>query len=417
MLIVIEAPGKVAHLRSILRKIGFDGSVLATGGHIYRTPKSLYPVYINHNLEPTKLEWTHPEYVDHLVMSLGEAEEIIIATDPDSEGHLIATDVANLARKENPDIKISRMYMFGMDEHHVFDALNNTLEYDESRALPAMRRRSIDRLIAASMSDPDKKIFIGRVMAQTLNAMQHDEGMISEPVDTIMTGTEFMYHISRKMDVNPIKISEHMQKLYESGRMSYPRSDSQRVTAYASHHVADMYGAYVKPDEYIDDGAHPAPYPISKSDIDVPYEYMSGEDATLSAISRHWCRAGKGGPFIPMDGQHPESPEQKTMRYMMTNNVGRPGTTPHIANRIVEHYGLINKRGEINEKGIQFLRKGIPVVLDGIPEKISKWIDFGGNIQSVLEGSKLWDIVSENMNSEPCSKLGSAYEGEISFAM
>lgn len=107
-LIFIEASGKAAAWSRITTAMHMKAKVIATGGHVCRFPDGLFPLGID--LQPGKPvdpgRMFLPEKIKHIMASVSETPEncpILIATDNDTEGDVIAYDLANVILKKFPE--------------------------------------------------------------------------------------------------------------------------------------------------------------------------------------------------------------------------------------------------------------------------------------------------------------------------
>ena len=106
-LIFIEAHGKIATWSRISAGLGMTSEIVATGGHMCRFPDSLYPLGIRISrgqaIDTTR---TPRQSVEHRIRqalrSRGDETEILIATDDDAEGDVIALDVIRVIVDEDP---------------------------------------------------------------------------------------------------------------------------------------------------------------------------------------------------------------------------------------------------------------------------------------------------------------------------
>jgi len=400
MMIIIEAPAKVKSMRVSLDDLGIQANVIATCGHIKKFPDSLWPAGINNNMEPTNLSLKSMRTVERIQESAKKSKCLIIATDPDSEGHLIANDVFDLAVEVNPGIVVYRASVYGMDTQHVKVAMETLKSFDPTLAFEATRRRSIDRLISSAISDKEKGIYAGRVMTTTLAYLNRVKDTAMSVPRRPLTGAECMYHGSMAIGVTPREGAEIMQSLYEDGEMSYPRSDSARVTSRTAELLKKYYKTNVRVDNQADSGAHPAPYPMKKVDVATPLEYMDKREGMLSFIARPFCSVGQSNEFILKEDPGKETVEHKVMKTMMLIGVGRPGTMPAISDKLVNYHKAVNPDGSISEKGIRIVNHGRIITEPETVMLTREWIGRGGQIADVLRTTGLWGTIGAHLNNE-----------------
>lgn len=105
--IFIEAHGKIRSWGSISRSLGMEAEVVATSGHLYRYPDSLYPlgIKITKGQAIDTSRTVRPE-IDRRIRNALHARkpdgEILIATDDDPEGDVIALDVMRVIVDVDP---------------------------------------------------------------------------------------------------------------------------------------------------------------------------------------------------------------------------------------------------------------------------------------------------------------------------
>lgn len=180
--IVIEAPGKIPAMKRIAARAGMDARIIATGGHIMRNPASLFPCGIHRDPETGKMIEPDRRISDHglrnfapsLAMAVAEGLPVIIATDPDMEGDVIADDVLTLMREVGRRISVRpmawRMRMQGLTYVSFCQALagiHRLNPLDAMRmAAPGRARAALDRIISSTWTQPGAPV--GRVMTPLL---------------------------------------------------------------------------------------------------------------------------------------------------------------------------------------------------------------------------------------------------------
>lgn len=171
-LVIIESPGKLRTLYGVFAQVGLHADICATIGHFLENPSNLKDLAIEYRdgeFIETKRQPHRPDSFaclrDHLRRCEGR---ILIATDNDHEGHVIALDVANLIRAMGIRQPVYRMLFPGLDVESVRSALNNLQPVNESLAVPGTARRIVDRLIGGCLSDFEANRPVGRVQSALL---------------------------------------------------------------------------------------------------------------------------------------------------------------------------------------------------------------------------------------------------------
>ncbi len=189
------------------------------------------------------------------------AENVIIATDADAEGDVIAWDVATLIRDMHPNPL--RVRMKGLDDDSVRASIDAATPVRKADAVAGRTRAIVDRLIGASFSRPD--VGVGRVQTALLGLVQRDKpstlrlnlvapakdggrvfmaeapcvapfdpeiarrltGMALPMISAGATSTvaspaphmgDIMVRAAEKLDMSPRETDDSMQRLYEQGR-------------------------------------------------------------------------------------------------------------------------------------------------------------------------------------------------------
>ena len=170
-LVIVESPTKAKTLSAILPKK--DYIIEASMGHIRDLPKSGLGVDVEKDFEP---EYTVPpkakKTLSILKQKSKDADEIILATDPDREGEAIAwhleyllqpekkkskkKDVGDVDKKEaskkDGKIKFGRVVFHELTESAINEAFKNLGEIDMNLVNAQQARRILDRLVGYKLS-------------------------------------------------------------------------------------------------------------------------------------------------------------------------------------------------------------------------------------------------------------------------
>lgn len=282
-LVVIESPGKLKTLHRVFGDIGFHADVCATIGHFLENPQSLKDLAIEiHDGEfvETKRKPYREDSYRYLCDQIRKcAGRILVATDNDQEGHVIAQDVAALAASLAPARPVMRMLMGGLDRESVRHALGNLQQIDPARAIPGTARRIADRIIGACMSNFGRNLPVGRVQSALLglcgSGMAHTRVNVkmpcadggksfvgeipvvgaatpakliaalggldlppapvarseARPMGAPLAFGDALLGLHRSLDLDISQAAELLQQMYEAGDISYPRTSSRGLTA------------------------------------------------------------------------------------------------------------------------------------------------------------------------------------------
>lgn len=342
-LYVIEAPGKARQIEQILRSLGHDAVVQATKGHLYSMPDSLTPLGINSQMHEFARAPRDHAIVARLRDAARGAERLFIATDADQEGDAIAWDVAELLRDLHPEPL--RVRLKGMDRASVAEALANCEDVRQADATPARTRAIVDRLIGAVFSRDG--IAVGRVGTALLGLVQQSspsverlhlvapaadggrpwlaEVDVSPPLSSSVARQlaelslpalgisrtadpasptpshmgDIMVRAGDRLDLAPREVETSMQRLYEAGRLSYPRSGSRGMSNSVSRKLQRMIrqAGYRYDSDTVAEKApsetHDAPYPIGAVDLSKNPERMGSDEGVRTMIARDLVRSGQ----------------------------------------------------------------------------------------------------------------------------
>lgn len=150
-LVIIEAPGKLNALSSIL---GSNYDLIATRGSLHtlgleksslRTKDGLIPKY--------ELKEGAEDIIDTIISKGSGADNIFIATDDDYVGETIAWHVVNQVKLKNDKLasKFKRVRLRAITNESVNESFNNPTTIDEKRVSAEVTREIIDTLVARKL--------------------------------------------------------------------------------------------------------------------------------------------------------------------------------------------------------------------------------------------------------------------------
>lgn len=178
-LVVIEAPGKIRRLTSLLRASGIGADVWATRGHFCQNPASLWPLCLDAALQETA-RCFDPIRAEEL-LGLARNRSVIIATDCDQEGEVIARDVTTVVR--DVATNVSRVRLHALDAQGVRAAFADIKPINVAGANSGDARRIIDRLIGSTFSGNGRPV--GRVFSAALGALSRTDPVIGHVTLTL----------------------------------------------------------------------------------------------------------------------------------------------------------------------------------------------------------------------------------------
>ncbi len=298
-LLIVESPAKAKTISKYL-----DGAytVKASVGHIRDLPKSnkkaidIEGGFIPHyEISPGK-----EKVVEEIRQLAQEADEIILATDPDREGEAIAWHIAEATKLKNP----KRVVFHEITKDAVIEAMKHPRSIDENLRMAQEARRVLDRLVGYDLSGLIWKkvrygLSAGRVQSPALRIIMEREREIrafkshaywvitadtvtktkipliltcsEEPIDfrvvenILKLGKENPWQVtdvnestvkrspkapfitstlqqaaSSRLGFAPSRTMSIAQRLYEAGHITYMRTDSTNLSQVALAQIATI---------------------------------------------------------------------------------------------------------------------------------------------------------------------------------
>ena len=149
-LVIVESPAKA---RTIERYLGKDYEVAASVGHVRDLPAKELGVEVEEGFEPKYVTIRGKgKVLQELKRKARQAEDVILATDPDREGEAIAYHVAEqLGYDQDPD-RFRRVTFHEITSDAVQRALENAHDLDMEKVEAQQARRILDRLVGYKVS-------------------------------------------------------------------------------------------------------------------------------------------------------------------------------------------------------------------------------------------------------------------------
>jgi len=151
-LVIVESPAKAKTIEKYLKEIDSSGKFLvrASVGHVRDLPKSnkkaidIEAGFVPHyEVVPGK-----QKVISELKDLAEEADEVILATDPDREGEAIAWHIAEELKLKKPE----RIAFNEITKEAIEEALNEPRAIDEHLRYAQEARRVLDRLVGYDLS-------------------------------------------------------------------------------------------------------------------------------------------------------------------------------------------------------------------------------------------------------------------------
>ncbi len=227
-LVVIEAPGKARRLAQLLRAAGYAADVWATRGHFRNNPSSLWPLNIDQNLVETARSYDSARLA--VLRAAAQSRSVILATDPDQEGDVIARDVHDAVC--NIASSVQRVHLHALDVAGVKRAFANVRPYDPVAAVPGDARRIIDRLVGSACSSARKPV--GRVFTGALGAMDRTDPIVGH-VTLTLPAVEGLPFVAR------VPVTARTREIWME-RLAESRSFSAATVAFQHTELGPAWG-------------------------------------------------------------------------------------------------------------------------------------------------------------------------------
>lgn len=160
-LIVVESPSKA---KTINKYLGDRYTVFASVGHIKDLPKREIGLDFDHHYEPRyEIIAGKEKVVRQLKKLAGEADSVLIATDPDREGEAIAWHISNeieAARKP-----VFRVLFNEITKNAILAAINEPRQIDYRLVRSQQTRQGLDKIVGYKISP-----FLWNVVLRGLSA-------------------------------------------------------------------------------------------------------------------------------------------------------------------------------------------------------------------------------------------------------
>lgn len=180
-LVIVESPTKT---HTLAKYLGDEYEVLASKGHIRDLAISGpngFGVDIENDFKPTyQLDYKKSSVIKELKSKAKNADEVILATDPDREGEAIAWHLASVL---NLDINSTKRLEFHeITRDSITEAIKDPRTIDMNLVNSQETRRIIDRILGFALSKVTKKAInsksAGRVQSVTLKLIVDHENEI-----------------------------------------------------------------------------------------------------------------------------------------------------------------------------------------------------------------------------------------------
>lgn len=149
-LVVVESPTKA---KTIGRFLGDGYTIRASMGHIMDLPKSKLGVDVAHDFAPEfEVSADKKKTIAELKKLAKDADEVILATDPDREGEAISANIQEVLSAAKKNEKFARIVFHEITKEAIEEALKNPGKVNEDLVAAQIARRVLDRLVGYKLS-------------------------------------------------------------------------------------------------------------------------------------------------------------------------------------------------------------------------------------------------------------------------
>jgi len=149
-LVIVESPTKA---KTIGKFLGDGYIIKASFGHVMDLPKSKLGVDVDKNFTPQyEISTDKKKTIAELKKIAKDAEEIILATDPDREGEAISSHIKDVLSEAKKGEKFSRIVFHEITKEAIEEALKNPGVVNTHLVAAQTARRVLDRLVGYKIS-------------------------------------------------------------------------------------------------------------------------------------------------------------------------------------------------------------------------------------------------------------------------
>lgn len=146
ILVIVESPGKISKIQKIL---GPDYLVMASVGHIMDLKPKEMSIDFEDSFKPIYIAYENKETViGNLKKAFKTASDVLLATDEDREGEMIAWSLAYVLGLKKP----KRITFNSITEKEIKNAVKNPREIDDKLVDAQKARRVLDRIVGYELS-------------------------------------------------------------------------------------------------------------------------------------------------------------------------------------------------------------------------------------------------------------------------
>ncbi len=395
--IYLMITASAGHVLDLRKEGGFYGVMLANGYFI--------PMY-----EVIEEKGSIIEGLRAIAM---EADEVYIATDPDTEGEKIGWDVGNILMPYVYSVR--RMEFHEVTKRAIMYAIKNPRSFDENLVRAQVVRRISDRWVGFEVS---------KILQETFHKNWLSAGRVQTPVLGWIIEREKEYRKKKYViyiNVNSLRLSfefenkKHAQKFFENAKEANIKvieefedkvhppppfttdtflkeaSDKYRFSLEKSMNIAQQLFEMGFITYHRTDSTR-----VSDAGISLAREYISEEFGEEYFYGRHWSEGGAHECIRPTK---PIDPEE--LRSMMLG-----GQTEGIKKDHILIYELIFNRFIISQmRAVKVIKRKVKIDIEDVYQEVTvntKILERGFDIVSKIE---VYNIKNEKINIENSKEI------------
>ncbi len=209
-LLIVESPSKAKTLKKYL---GRNFEVLASYGHVRDLEAKEGAVNPERDFEPRyALVERNKKHVDAIARAAEQADQILLATDPDREGEAIAWHLSEILRgkKALRNRPMKRVVFYEITESAVKEGVNNPRDISMPLVSAQQARRALDHLVGFNLSP-----VLWRKIGPSLAA-----GRVQSPALRLIVERELEIEAFTSQEYWSIHLDSHKQKDAFSARLT-----------------------------------------------------------------------------------------------------------------------------------------------------------------------------------------------------
>lgn len=236
ILVIVESPGKNKTIKSIL---GDKYIVKACFGHCRDLDSSSLSIDVDNNFEPKySILKDKQKIVKDLIFTASKCDKVILATDEDREGEMIASSLRDILKLKNPE----RIVFHSITKSAIMEAINNPTKINENMVMAQQARRLLDRLVGYKISpllwkQLQGKLSAGRVQSVVVKIIIDKENEINNFMEN---NTGSFYKTTGDFTINDINVKSTLMIKEEIYKIDNPELFLSKINKKSKFQINDI---------------------------------------------------------------------------------------------------------------------------------------------------------------------------------